>query len=175
MRKIVLFEYFLKKLVVWYCDYYRIDVTQFNNHSNNDLSKLKVIKLHFFTCSTSRDALEIFNDFHAMPYGHVESEIYNLLDRLSFFTVTNSSLLINDDRNFDLINSIDSQIIDNAILSLMDENSNLIALKPFQLVELSHKWFSWRYNFQQAKKSGLYSKRINNDLILQEEKYYSLF
>lgn len=174
MSKIVLFEYFLKKLVDWYCDYYSIELNDFNDHSFNNLSKLKVIKLHFFVCSTSEEALNIFDDFHAMPYGHVESEVYNKLDSLKFCYVSNSKLLITDIESFKKVMHPDQKIIDTAVQRLRGINPQLISLEPFELVELSHKWFSWRYNFQKARNEGVYSRSINNDLIIREEKFYSL-
>ncbi|ERJ61346.1 hypothetical protein [Sphingobacterium paucimobilis] len=175
MNKIVLFEYFLKKLVEWYCDYYQLNITNFNDHPYNNLSKLKVIKLHFFACSTNSEALEIFDDFHAMPYGHVESGIYNHLDNLRFCNVTNSKLIINDMNSFLNFFPKNYEVIDACIERLRNINLSLISLEPFELVELSHKWFSWRYNFQKARQNGSYSRPINSELILKEEKFYSIF
>lgn len=175
MNKIILFEYFLRKLVEWHCEYYKSDVANFNTHPSNNLSKLKVIKLHFFACSTYEDALNIFNGFHAMPYGHVESDIYNKLDTLQFCRVTNNKLIINDLRSLMNFSPQYKDIIDISIQRLRDFNQSLISLEPFELVELSHKWFSWRYNFQKARESGSYSRPINNELILKEEKFYSIF
>lgn len=172
MSKIVLFEYFLKKLIDWYCDYYGIELNEFNDHSFNNLSKLKVIKLHFFACSTSEEALNIFDDFHAMPYGHVESGVYNRLNELTFFTIGNAKLTINDLNGLQNV-QIDS-VIDDAVNNLKKINPSLISLDPFDLVELSHKWFSWRYSFQQARKIGQYSKPISPQLIIQETKFYAL-
>lgn len=173
--KIILFEYFLKKIVEWFCLYYDVSPEQFNGHSSNDLSKLKVVKLHFFACSTSPQALGIFDDFHAMPYGHVESEVYNALGTLEHFDVTNSKLLTKYGSNLNDIQHDQSYIIDDIVNRLKNLNPNLISLSPFDLVELSHKWFSWRYTFEQARNSGSYSKPISNELIMQETKLYSLY
>lgn len=174
-EKIVLFEYFLKKLVDWFCEYYQVDSANFNDHPQNDLSKLKVIKLHFFACSTNDDALKIFNDFRAMPYGHVESGVYNSLDSLEFVKLTNSKLEIIDRQQLNAISHEKTHVIDEAVINLRAQNMNLISLSPFDLVELSHKWFSWRYNFEQAKKTGAYSSPISSELIKQETKLYSLY
>jgi len=174
MSKISLFEYFLKKLVEWHCRYYEIDIKEFNNHSRNDLSKLKVIKLHFFACSTNKDALDIFDDFHAMPYGHVESGVYNLLNSLQHCQISSSKLSITVLDRFMSLQPDNSGMIDIIVESLEKENADLIAIEPFDLVELSHKWFSWRYNFQKARQGGMYSKPISKDLIIREEKFYSL-
>lgn len=173
-QKIVLFEYFLKKLVDWFCNYYYINVEDFNDHPQNDLSKLKAIKLHFFACSTNEDALQIFDDFRAMPYGHVESDVYNSLDLLQYICLTNSKLEI---LNWDALTVIENDnipIIDDAVENLKERNFDLISFSPFALVELSHKWFSWQYNFSQAKNIGIYSKPISTELISREPKLYSL-
>lgn len=174
-KKIILFEYFLKKLVGWFCDYHGIGINDFNNHPHNDLSKLKVIKLHFFACSTSPQALEVFNDFRAMPYGHVESDVYSALDTLAYFNVTNSKLVIKPGVDLNAITHEDSGIIDDIIFKLRGLNPKLITLSPFDLVELSHKWFSWRHTFEQARNVGTYSKAISKELINQETKFYSLY
>lgn len=172
-NKIVLFEYFLKRLVDWFCDFHQINIGDFNESPKNDLSKLKVIKLHFFACSTNPKALEIYNDFRAMPYGHVESDVYSSLDTLTYFSVTNSKLILKD--GFDMIPPDDSELIDSIVTELQKKNPTLIALPPFDLVELSHKWFSWRHTFEQARHIGTYSKPISTELINQETKFYSLY
>ncbi|HIY76400.1 MAG TPA: DUF4065 domain-containing protein [Candidatus Sphingobacterium stercorigallinarum] len=175
MSKIESFEYFLKGLVGWFCDFYTIDNADFNDHPQNNLSKLKVIKLHFFASSTSTDMLDLFDDFHAMPYGHVESEIYRSLSKLQFAEVTNTKLVITDIKSFNEVSVGQSEVVDNSISTLKELNSQLISFSPFDLVELSHKWFSWRYNFEIAKKDGSFSRPISKELIKKEEKYYSLF
>jgi|SRR5690606_8271442 len=175
MSKISLFEYFLKRLVEWYCEHYAIASSEFNDHHRNDLSKLKIIKLHFFACSTNNDALDVFDAFHAMPYGHVESEVYNRLTNLRYCQISSTKLGIIDLERFMSLQPDNSSMIDIIVESLKKENADLITMEPFDLVELSHKWFSWRYNFQKARQDGMYSKPISKDLIIREEKFYSLF
>ena len=172
--KIALFEYFLKHLVEWYCDYYNIEVQQFNTHHNNNLSKIKIIKLHFFATSTDDDALDIFNDFHALPYGHVESFVYDHLNDLMHFEVDNISLTLRSELNQIQGHSAEHNvIIDRMVENLKNLNLDLIALEPFDLVEISHRWFSWNFTFQEARKMGLYSRAISPSLIKQEVKHYS--
>ncbi|TCK82913.1 hypothetical protein [Albibacterium bauzanense] len=174
MSKKDLFEYFLRELVDWYCEYYKTSVSYFNEHSFNDLSKLKVLKLHFFACSTEEEALNIFNEFHAMPYGHVESDVYSYLNTLKYFNVTNSKLEFVNINDWNIVPDGDSEVIDRAIKNLKGENAKLISFSPFELVELSHSWFSWRYTFSQARKKESFSKKIATNLIQQETKIYSL-
>jgi hypothetical protein len=172
--KIILFEYFLKHLVQWYCEYYKITAVDFNNHPKNDLSKLKVLKLHFFACSTDDDALDLFDDFHALPYGHVESTIFNNLHELTHFSVDNNRLTLLC--NLEEIaggDPVNNTLIENIVRKLRTKNFNLISMKPFDLVEMSHRWFSWNFTFNEARKFGLYSKSISPKLIKQEAKSYS--
>lgn len=172
--KVSLFEYFLKHLVDWYCEYYGIEFHEFNGHNKNNLSKIKIIKLHFFAASTEDEALDIFDNFHALPYGHVESTIYDNLNNLNHFSVDNSCLQILSARDQIIGGSVENNaIIDRMVGKLRSINNDLIALEPFGLVEISHRWFSWNYTFQEARKSGSYSKAINPNLIKQEDKYYS--
>jgi hypothetical protein len=108
-KKIEAFEYLLFELVNWFMNKKNIsNYEDFNK--NNDLNKLKVIKLHFFVTainSNNNNLLEVFNKFCAMPYGHVESDIYNSLGKLNFFTVDVKKLIIND------LNTIDSNCFKN--------------------------------------------------------------
>ncbi len=174
MNKIDLFEYFLKELVEWFCDSYGIVREDFNQHPSNDLSKLKVIKLHFFACSTDVQALQVFDDFRAMPYGHVESEVYASINKLSYFEITNSKLIVQDDSAFTDFLPEGFNTIRSIIANLKDLNAKLIQASPFDLVELSHKWFSWKYTFNEAKKENSFSRKINPKIILNESKLYRL-
>lgn len=171
--KIPLFEYFLLQLVHWSCDFYQIRIADFNEHPKNDLSKLKVFKLHFFACSTDEAALDIFS-FKALPYGHVESEVYSKLDELQYCRVTNKKLEIIDICGFQDQEPELSELIDQIVENLRKENNDLISYDPFELVDLSHRWFSWRYTYKMAREEKTFSKPIFKKLIAREEKYYSL-
>ncbi len=172
--KINLFEYFLKELVNWFCSYHNIGLSDFNNHQENDLSKLKVFKLHFFACTKNDRLISIFNSFHALPYGHVESDVYNSLSELQFCKLDSVKLTITNEKAFMEQKPYNSDLIDTAIIALRKENKELIAASAFDLVELSHRWFSWRYTFEEARNQHQFSKFINPYLILSEEKIYSL-
>ncbi len=176
-KEIHLFEYFLHRIRDWYCQYHSIDPSQFNTY--NDLSKLKAIKLHFFACSTYSESLNIFSNFYAMPFGHVESTVYNGLGDLVSFTVdrdrsTNNPINSVFSANNTLVNNTDLRCIDIIVDNLKGYNPSIIAYSPFDLVELSHKWFSWQHYFSIAQKNGNLSERIHNDIIKAEYKYYNL-
>lgn len=174
LMKVSLFEYFLKHLVEWYCKYYGISVHHFNQDPHNNLSKIKIFKLHFFACSTDDEALDIFNNFHALPYGHVESTIYDNLNGLTHFSIDNSRLTILSELD-EIKGTTPEQnaIIDRIAKNIREKNFELISFDPFDLVEISHRWFSWNFTFQEARKVGMYSKAISPSLIKQEAKYYS--
>lgn len=169
-----LFEYFVYLVYQWYCEAKNLD---FHQGGINDLSKLKLIKLHFFACSTSDSALGIFNNFHALPYGHVESDVYQIIDQLNNFTITKSSLVIKSNYSVEsilrTISQEDKLIIDTIVNNLKNLNYFLVSYTAFDLVELSHKWFSWQYSFEQAKKKDSLSSYIDKSLISSELKIYS--
>lgn len=170
--KVLAFEYILFKLHQWY--------KQENPHcTDNDLSTLKVLKLIFFvaaagTTPNSQNTLldDVFDNFVAMPYGPVESDIYDLIKANAFQNVRINNVyseILNDSiRCFDEHKSmIDSQI--NLLISI---NPDLVNRSPFELVELSHKWYSWKKNYNLAKSAGNYSGIIPIQEIKNEIKIY---
>ncbi|KUY28525.1 type II toxin-antitoxin system antitoxin SocA domain-containing protein [Elizabethkingia ursingii] len=171
MDKKIAFEYFVNKLYTWYD-------SQFNSVENNDFSTLKVLKLLFF-CSAieaSEDEKSLlddpFNNFYAMPYGHVESDIYNSIRKkeLSYFTIDNTNTVLKNAPNFDGLSNEIKKNIDSSFSKLLEINDHLFLMTPLELVELSHLWYSWRYYYSQAKEGGAFSAKIPNSIIKSEEK-----
>lgn len=182
-RKILYFEYILKRLLQWYAEYNQ-------KESPNDFSILKSLKLLFFVAASSshmqarksRLLNEIFNDFVAMPYGHVESNLYDILKRrkgdLNFFTITNKELTSKDQSNLGLaLGGVDQEIlaeIDAAIAYLKKLNPRLVLLSPFDLVNLSHAWHSWKSYYNRALLNSSQSERIPVSIIESEDKVFNL-
>ena len=88
--KILFFEYFIDSL------------SERNNNSFKGFTTLKLIKLLFLTVGVSsteddRGLTTVFNNFVAMPYGPVESDIYDTIrtDGLSKYNITSSQCAIN--------------------------------------------------------------------------------
>ncbi len=174
--KIKAFEYVLFKLVEWYKE-------SVNSLEENDISTLKALKLLFFVSSVntvkdSKDTLldSPFNNFVAMPYGHVESEIYDSIKRgeITNIEIDNSKTII---RDIDSVLELDSEIkqkIDTAIKKLKEANYKLIQLSSFELVELSHRWFSWKKNYQIALQKNIFSSPIAINEIKSEDKFYQI-
>jgi uncharacterized phage-associated protein len=171
------FEYVLYNLVAWYKDAYN------SNNETNDISVLKALKLLFFisavdTTNESTDTLldDVFDNFVAMPYGHVESDIYSLIKRKRLqdsVSINNKGTTI---ISFDpeTINENLRERIDGSIDKLKNINFNLIKYSSFDLVDLSHAWYSWQFFYNKALSSYSQSFPIDRNVIKSEEKVYSL-
>lgn len=173
INKKLAFEYFVYQLHNWY--------KEANGKEPNDLSVLKVLKLLFFTSSVgssegAEDLLldKVFNNFVAMPFGHVESNIYNLIRESVFENIqldSHQSKIKNSNAILSLDNIVKIQI-DDKILKLKKINFYLITYSSFDLVELSHKWYSWKKNYQIAQEKGQFSYPIKTSEIKSEIKFY---
>ncbi|GMU96504.1 type II toxin-antitoxin system antitoxin SocA domain-containing protein [Ignavibacterium album] len=175
-NKIKAFEYLVIKLSEWY--------KELNNNisfENNDLNKLKVLKLHFFVSAVNANEnkeglLNIFDNFYAMPYGHVESDVYSQISQLESMKIDRKGLAFTkclDNNYFDDIKKIIPEI-DQSIINLRTINNDLINYKALDLVNLSHRWYSWRLVFNYAKQNGSFSAPIPTELIRREPKIFHL-
>lgn len=175
--KVVAFEYVLYQLNNWY-------KIAYPTSEDNDISILKALKLLFFISAVnskkdSGETLldEVFNNFVAMPYGHVESDIYSIIKNKELLTtkIDNSRTSISEE--FDP-KSLDQNLrnkIDESIERLKSLNFDLIKYSPFDLVELSHAWYSWKYYFAKARRNHTYSESIPNEIIKSEDKIFFIF
>ena len=165
-------DYIINKVSDWY-------VEAGGDLDSNDLSKLKITKLLFFisAISTSREnpgLLNTFDNFVAMPYGHVESDIQDNTDNSVHYSISKDGLLYkNGIVGFNsLINDGLEMEIDVAIEKLKTINFELVKYDPFELVDLSHRWQSWKTVFSLAKRNGRYSMKIPKEMIMVEPKIY---
>lgn len=174
MNKNQAFEYYVIKLLEWYNEVS-------SNNKSNDLSTLKVLKLLFFGAAMSAKEKmsetlldSPFNTFYAMPYGHVESEIYASIKRREFTNLDINNSGSNIDLNLNYPEGDIKNKIDKSIQNLKEANPKLILMTPFELVELSHRWYSWQFYFNKAKQNGSYSELIPAQMIKLEQKFFSL-
>lgn len=175
MEKKLAFEYFIFKLHEWFNELQP-------NINSNDLSTLKILKLLFFgTAINSNESDSIldttFNKFCAMPYGHVESDIYKMIqsgDKFERIELYNRYSTIIENPNWPTAEKNIFSKIDSAIDSLKLANINLILMSSSDLVNLSHQWYSWQFYFNKAKSKGTFSEFIPADIIKKEKKFYSL-
>lgn len=149
----------------------------------NDFSILKTVKLLFFTVSASLEngksnklLDEVFSEFYAMPLGPVEIDFYNYLkdNKLTRFKVDKISTkyVCNGDKV--IINDEISKTINKGIERLKKHNKNIFNESVFNLVELSHKFDSWKFSFNEAKIHGKLREKIDKKYLVQEHKYFEL-
>lgn len=140
--KIKAFDYMLQQFDKWRKDYF-----ESQNIPVKPLSRLIVLKLLFLTAAPKtnkgKDLLDIFNNFYALPYGPVESDIYNAIqeNKLPSYHIKERSVEKKAQQSY---NSQDPLIIriNAAINELKDINPFIISLSSFELVEITHKWDS---------------------------------
>lgn len=165
--KILFFEYFIDSL------------SQRNNNSFKGFTTLKLIKLLFLTVGVSstekdRGLTTVFNNFVAMPYGPVESDIYDTIrtDRLSKYNITSSQCAIKNNNANTTLDEDSKQIIDNAIKLLFERNPEILSCQPFELVDITHKWSCWKICYDVALANGKHSISIPSRMIQNSIKYY---
>jgi len=173
-KKIGAFEYLVSNLVSWH--------KEVSGKDKNDISVLKSLKLLFFVSAVgaSKDSDhtlldETFDSFVAMPYGHVESDVYNNIkaDNHLNIIVNNRNTVLKSPEKIN-VSSQDKELIDKSLNCLKEINPNLIKLSSFDLVDLSHNWYSWQFYFKKAKLDGKDSHPIPTKAIKEEEKIFQL-
>lgn len=164
-EKIAAFEYILNKLEEWH-------IEAFGSFSPNNLSQLKVFKLHFFICAVSSkdketSLLEVFNNFHALPFGPVESTVYNSTKDLKYYRLTKRELIKKEPFQAE-INPEIAKKIDYSVNVLKQINFKLIQFSAFELVNLSHDFISWKRTYNFAQRLNRNSFKIPDNLIKLE-------
>ncbi len=171
-RKKKCFEYIVTQLKVWNKEVVGTD-------SMVSFTRLKLHKLLFLISSITalpedKKVLQIFDNFYAMPYGPVESDIYNEMVRDSFTALSFSERSVNFKKEFDVDNfdNNDKKLIDEAIAELKKENINLVQYQASTLVDITHKWSSWKYAIEIADALGKGSERMDIESICKDKKFY---
>lgn len=138
------FEYSIDKFIEWHQE-----LSGDPNGWKTNFTKLKLIKLNFFLSAVNANEvddglLDIFDNFYAMPYGHVEFDIYNNISLSNKYLINTGNLGVrNKEYNFHHL-PVDIKLkIDTSIELLKNENKFIINYGSFKLVELSHQWYSW--------------------------------
>lgn len=174
MDKLLTTKYILLKLGDWF---YELNP----NRKDNDLSVLKTLKLIFLLSTIEKEKidknlLDLGFTFKAMPYGPVETDVYNAYQDGKLNIISNKGLDYNSlkEISFDSIDSNTIDIIDRNISLLKNENYYLISNSASYLVDLTHLYDSWKDNFNKAKAQGRYSIEIPPQEIKNEKNYYSL-
>ena len=173
--KIEAFDYMLQLFEKWRDSHEEL--------KNKPLSKLTALKLLFLTAAPKEDGgdnlLEIFNNFYAMQYGPVESDVYNAIqaNMLPSYIAEYRSI----ERRKECIDfsseykGPEYEPIQNAVKDLRAKNENLIELNAFELVEITHKWNSWNLAMDIAVFMGQLSAKMSTASIEEDSnKRFSL-
>jgi uncharacterized phage-associated protein len=170
--KIQYFEYFLDKVYNY-----------LGKGDDNDLSIVKTQKLLFFLASSfegeNKDypLFKVFDNFYALPYGHVESDIYKAIKGegdflLESFKIDRFGAKRNDNSSINVINDLIVDRLDSGFNELIEYN--IIHKSSSYLVDLSHCHDSWIKNYRLALSLNKLSQFIPNNDLSTEKKYFSL-
>jgi uncharacterized phage-associated protein len=165
---------FVRYLRDWYCEQYP-EVSRERFLEDNDIDLLKFLKLIFFVSAVRGDDSSLldgfFNSFSALPLGPVESNVYSLIKRDSFITISDNNLKITfeDGTNFD---NFECPRIKEDFEKLKSINPDLIKYPSRQLVNISHKWDSWKTAYVKAEEKGVKSYPMNAQVIMNDYQYF---
>ena len=172
------FQYLMFRLIEWYKESYK------TSSQPNDLSVLKSLKLLFFVSAVDtkidkKNTLldnNLFDKFVAMPFGHVESEIYTSIKNNEFEQVEITNKLTTLKGNIEDLKTPKhiADLIDSSINSLKKINPRLINSSAFDLVELSHSWYSWKFYYKKATNASKHRESIPVKVIKSEVKNFHL-
>jgi uncharacterized phage-associated protein len=180
METINIFKNIVFELRDWYVTKRDISMDLFNDF--NDFTILKIIKLHFFVvtinCEEESDLLDN-NTFYAMPYGPVETNVYNFYKKSKgdfdgLFTISNEKIVFSDGAISPEITRELKEKISNAIQKLDELEPNLILAGAGSLVELTHTWNTWKKYYSLAKSKESYSELMPNAEIKMDKKIVNL-
>ncbi|MDO4225539.1 MAG: DUF4065 domain-containing protein [Bergeyella zoohelcum] len=139
---------------------------------SNDLSILKVMKLLFFVAGVDKEnhLFDIFNNFQAWQYGHVEADVYDDYSKhkgnLGEIQINRVNLTIDD--SFEPSGKYSNA--KNNINKLKEINKNLISYDAFKLVDISHSYSSWDIYYNKLNKRY---EVIEPEILRYEPKYYN--
>ena len=140
------------------------------------------MKLLFLTAAPKegggKDLLDIFNNFYAMPYGPVESDVYNAIQEGDLPSYTAKYRTIERKKQeSETLNYKGPEFdqIREAVGSLREKNELLIGLTAFELVAVTHRWDSWNRAMDFAEFMGQLSAKMPIDSIRKDSnKRFSL-
>lgn len=171
MDKIFAFDYMLSLFEQWYKEEGK-GAVDFGN-----CSKLSMLKLLFLTAvpkdENPNDLLDTFDNFCALPYGPVESDVYNAIqsDKLPSYTITERSIAKKEIA--ELPYKMEDYIsVKDAVNALKAKNKNLIFLNAFDLVNITHKWESWKQSITFAKLMDMSSYKMTVESIRNDRNKY---
>jgi len=179
--KIQYFDYFISQIIY---KRYNNDTSDLktiveSNITDCGLNKLKLFKLLFLVSALNVNDKylldDIFDKFYALPYGPVESDVYDNISLLPNYIVGNTNISLKSDADLNYPNKTSFKLykrIDECVDALYIKNSSLFSMPTFELVELTHKADSWRIVFAEAQRKGKYSLHMTNEIIKETTVYF---
>lgn len=149
------------------------------------LTPLRAIKILFFVCmaechgkKNESTLLDVFDDFRAYPYGHLEENIFKILvnqsdEKLKYYKIQDN-ILIPNDCVCNLNQEVDLAVrekIDLGIKKLLEHNSKFLDYSGTDLIDLSHSYFSWADANRKKEEQG-HVVKIEKDTMIMEDKIY---
>lgn len=149
--KLSYFRYILFRLKEWMME---------RCGNTKELTKLRLQKLLFLICAIhatekNHQLLSIFNKFYALPYGPVEMDIYEAMNKNTidgvFFEGKDCIKCDISIKQFETLDQNIIKLIDESIEALRNKDENYILKNAFDLVEITHKWAAWEIAMSLAK------------------------
>lgn len=168
--KILAYQYAIFRLMQW-----EESVTR----KRNTIGSVKSTHLIFYlTVSRIKEGgtyllYHVFNNYYAMPYGVLESDIYNILANkfeLDYLNVSSSDTKINVNKNiYDIYDLLDPKIvseIDLGIEKLKSINPNIITYSTSDTIGMSKMSYAYGKASSNGKlRDSLVAKVDNSDLV----------
>lgn len=176
--KFISFEYLLYRFMNWYEELNHIN-DEAHHQFLREFTRLKALKLLFLVSairdSNGNNLLSLFNNFYAMQHGPVESDIYNAMvhNTFKYFKFQNRQTSFKQQKLSDLEHIENRECLDNAISSLRQANSKIVSCPAMDLVEITHKWISWKSAYMVAQMLGKGSQFMPTEMIENSNEFFS--
>lgn len=172
ITKKMLFEFLVCELDKW-----RID----QGISRTDLfTKLRLQKILFLVASIKatpehHPLLDIFDNFYALPYGPVEVDIYEDMNKNEFHFLTfngNDCSINNGEKDFSSLELVCRKEIMDSIADLRELGANYINQPVFDLVDITHRWSAWQIAMDCARIMGMNRAKMTTNDIVSSSRYF---
>ena len=167
INKKYLFEYLVYLLEQWrqeeHCDF------------TEKFTKLKLQKILFLVASYNADKdnhplLDVFNNFYALPYGPVEIDIYDYMNNSDFDYISfqrNDCILNTNIKELENAKDESTKEAMTAMKESLDKIKNMgvdyIVMPTFDLVNITHKWTTWKIAMRVAEMLGQKRERMTTE------------
>lgn len=168
-NKTIAFSYLIDKFIEW-----SESINQENVYKNK-FTKLFLLKQLFLVSAIKSDSytdlLDTFNNFYAMPYGPVESDIYTFIssDLIPNYTISDRGITGKEIRVDLELTEYERNYLNDSYYKLREKNDKLITFSAFDLVNITHRWESWDKAFRYARFNGSHSTKMDNELIRKDK------